>query len=100
MEAFAACDGSSVSLDVLDEDGGVRARLEGERNGSTIQARLDGVVPGQPFLPDVFSFDPGLDVIQPGSATTVRVEGTANSTSSSLRATCTGKCVNSPGRGK
>ena len=34
---------------------------------------LDGVVPGQPFLPDVFSFDPGLDVVQPGSATTVSV---------------------------
>ncbi|MEM9116234.1 MAG: choice-of-anchor D domain-containing protein [Myxococcota bacterium] len=32
---------------------------------------LDGVVPGQPFLPNVFSYDPGLDVIQPGAATTI-----------------------------
>jgi len=37
---------------------------------------LDGVVPGQPFLPEVFSFDPGLDVIQPGSATTITVNFT------------------------
>ncbi|MEM6861289.1 MAG: choice-of-anchor D domain-containing protein, partial [Myxococcota bacterium] len=45
-------------------------------NIGTATLELDGVVPGQPFLPDVFSYDPGLDSIQPGAATTVSVSFT------------------------